>query len=149
MRALSILSLTAISILLPGIASAGATDSTFETVLSTVSGIINSLIGLLVTLALVVFFWGLIRYLAGAGAEGSAAGLKIMLWGAIALFVMVSIWGLVKLVQNTFKVTDATITIPGGVPYSAPDGAAGGAAGGVKYNYDGTVNNDDNPRTPR
>lgn len=110
--------------LLPTVALAagGGGDSTFETVLTTISNILNGLIGLLITLALVVFFWGLIKYLAGAGAEGSAAGLKIMMWGAIALFTMVSIWGLVKLVQNTFGVDDTSITAPGGFEYDAGGG---------------------------
>lgn len=76
--------------------------------------VLNDAVALLVTLAIVAFFWGLIRYLFTEGAEGKAAGLKIMLMGVIVIFVMVSIWGIVKLLQNTFNVTsNAPPTIQG------------------------------------
>ena len=77
--------------------------------------LLNGAIGLLITLAIIAFFWGLVRYLFGAGSEGKSEGLKIMLMGVVTIFVMVSIWGLVRLLQSTFGVTSTTPVIPQGV----------------------------------
>ncbi len=69
-----------------------------------ISVLLNGLIGVAITLAIVVFFWGLIKYLFVGGAEGKAEGLKIMFYGVVTIFVMISVWGLVELLQYTFGV---------------------------------------------
>lgn len=94
---------------------AGAAD--LNSALATISGFLNGLIGLFVTLAIVVFFWGLVKYLWNQDTENAHEGLKIMFWGLIAIFVMVSIWGIIKLIQTTFKVTETSIDIPKGIQY--------------------------------
>ena len=93
--------------LLAGAASLFDTLSLFNTFL-------NALIGLFITLAIVVFFWGLIKYLWAQG-EDKTEGLSIMFYGVIAIFVMVSIWGIIRLLQNTFKVTSTDPIIPKGI----------------------------------
>ncbi len=95
---------------LPMLASAASLLDT----LALANTFLNALIGLFITLAIVVFFWGLIRYVLAAG-EAKAEGLQIMLWGVIAIFVMVSIWGIIRLLQNTFKVTSTDPIIPKGI----------------------------------
>ena len=67
---------------------------------------INLLIGLFIALAVVVFFWGLIKWLWSMGPDDAQQGLKIMFWGVVALFVMVSIWGIVRLLQQSLEVED-------------------------------------------
>jgi Type IV secretion system pilin len=76
---------------------------------------LNAAIGLLITLAIVAFFYGLVRYLFTEGTEGKAAGLKVMLMGVITIFVMVSIWGIIRLLQSTFQVTSTQPVIPQGI----------------------------------
>jgi hypothetical protein len=76
--------------------------------------LLNGAIGLLITLAIIAFFWGLVRYLFSAGEEKSK-GLQIMLYGVITIFVMVSVWGIVRLLQSTFGVTSTTPVIPQGI----------------------------------
>jgi hypothetical protein len=94
----------------PGVAAAAdLTD-----ILQLASNFLNALMGLFITLAIVVFFWGLISYLFKAG-EDKSEGLKIMFYGVITIFVMVSIWGIIRLLQNTFKVTSTDPIIPKGV----------------------------------
>ena len=100
------------ALLLPTLASA----ATLKDTLVLISQFLNAVIGLFITLAIVVFFWGLIKYLAEKGAEGSSEGLKIMFWGVLAIFVMVSIWGIIRLLQNTLKVTSTDPIVPKGVP---------------------------------
>ena len=79
------------------------------------------MIGLFITVAIVVFFWGLIRYLYAVDSQ-KAEGLQTMLWGVLAIFVMVSIWGIIRLVQNTFGVTNNGALTPGTVPTTIGNG---------------------------
>ena len=102
--------LAAATIALPALASA----ATLLDTLALVSTFLNALIGVFITIAIVVFFWGLIRYLVSVGEEKSE-GLQIMFYGVIAIFVMVSLWGIIRLLQTTFKVTDNNPVIPKGI----------------------------------
>ena len=102
------------SLLLPAIASA----ATLQDTLIFLSTFLNGIIGLFITLAIVVFFWGLIKYLWSIDNENAHEGLKIMFWGLIAIFVMVSIWGIIRLLQSTLKVTSTDPIIPKGITVS-------------------------------
>ena len=77
--------------------------------------ILNGLVGLLILVAILAFFWGLVKYLFSGGGEDKSEGLKTMFYGVIAIFVMVSIWGIIRLLQNTFGVTQNTSITPGGI----------------------------------
>ena len=99
------------SLALPAIASA----ATLLDTLALANTFLNALIGLFITLAIVVFFWGVIKYLMKSSGENAGEGLKLMMWGVIAIFVMVSIWGIIRLLQNTFKVTSTDPIIPRGI----------------------------------
>lgn len=103
--------LTASALALPALAQA----QTLLDTLALFNTFLNAAIGLMITLAIVVFFWGLIKYLWGSGSEGKSEGLQVMLWGVIAIFVMVSIWGIIRLLQSTFKVTSTQPVIPQGI----------------------------------
>lgn len=98
------------TVALPALASA----ATLLNTLALANTFLNALIGLFITLAIVVFFWGLIRYLVNAG-EDKAEGLQIMFYGVLAIFVMVSIWGIIRLLQSTFSVTSTSPVIPQGI----------------------------------
>lgn len=89
-----------------------ASAQTLLNTLAMVSQFLNSLVYLFITLAIVVFFYGLVKYLLGDGAEGKTEGLKIMMMGVITIFVMVSIWGIIRLLQSTFRVTSTDPVIP-------------------------------------
>lgn len=77
--------------------------------------ILNNLIPVLIAAAVVVFFWGLVRYILSPG-EGHATGRTTMIAGLLALFVMVSVWGIIKLAQNTLGINgdnnNGSIVIP-------------------------------------
>ena len=105
------ISLAAGTLLMPALASAATLTDT----LVFMSTFLNTVIGVFITLAIVVFFWGLIKYLWSMGTEDAHEGLKIMFWGVIAIFVMVSIWGIIRLLQSTFKVTSTDPIVPKGI----------------------------------
>lgn len=99
------------TLLLPALASA----ATLKDTLVLFSQFLNGIIGLFITLAIVVFFWGLIKYLWSMESETAHEGLNRMFWGLIAIFVMVSIWGLIRLLQSTLQVTSTDPVIPKGI----------------------------------
>ncbi|OHA93672.1 MAG: hypothetical protein A3H52_01755 [Candidatus Zambryskibacteria bacterium RIFCSPLOWO2_02_FULL_39_26] len=103
------------SILLPA-TSLAALDG-LRSFLTTFGGLLNQAITIVFGLAVVYFFWGIGQFVLHAGDQKMRdEGKKKILWGVIALFVMVSIWGIVKFIGDTLGVeTD----IPGGLP--APD----------------------------
>ncbi len=68
--------------------------------------LIKAIVPFLITLATVAFIWGVIQYFLNPdNEEKRKKGKEYILWGLIALFVMVSMWGLVALLTDTFGVT--------------------------------------------
>jgi len=67
----------------------------------------TSVIPLLFVLAVASFVWGVVQYVINDQEEAKKAkGRSFMIWGIIALAVMVSIWGLVGILRNTFGIED-------------------------------------------
>ena len=76
--------------------------------------IVNTLIPVMMALAVLAFFWGLVKYIASAGDEtAKESGKNLMIWGMIALFVMVALWGILGWVQSQ-------LGLSGSVTSSAP-----------------------------
>jgi hypothetical protein len=106
-----------LALALPAIASAQVTGSYITSLIALVGNILNMLIPILIALALVTFFWGLVRYV-WSGGEDHANGRNIMIAGLVALFVMVSVWGIIRLAQNTLGISSgnqgiSAPTVPG------------------------------------
>ena len=78
----------------------------FQHLLSYVSCIITkSVIPLIFALALAMFFWGVVQFVLNSSEEAKKErGKEFMIWGIIALAVMVSVWGLVKILGTTFGI---------------------------------------------
>jgi succinate dehydrogenase/fumarate reductase cytochrome b subunit len=69
------------------------------------TALLNSLIPLLFGVAVVIFFWGLVKFVWNSGSEDAKAeGKRLMIWGIIALVVMVSIYGIIAILQTTFGI---------------------------------------------
>ena len=100
---LTVLSLSAVAVAAPSLASA----ATIAELVRDAGGFMNTLIGIFIALAVVVFFWGLIRWLWSVGPDDAHQGLKIMFWGLIAIFVMVSIWGLIRVIQGSVGIDES------------------------------------------
>lgn len=90
---------------------------TVQNVLSTILGILNQVIPILMVIATIVFLYGVIAYITSAGDEEKQAGGKFyMIWGLIGLFVIVAMWGIVRILVNTFGVGGTGVPIgPGGL----------------------------------
>jgi hypothetical protein len=65
--------------------------------------LIKQLIPLVIALTVLVLLWGIFKLvLAGDNEEKRSEAKVIMFYGIVSLFVMVSVWGLVRILTNTF-----------------------------------------------
>jgi hypothetical protein len=64
--------------------------------------IFNLLIPIFIVLAVLAFFWGLIKYIQGG--KGLSEGRSIMIAGLVSLFIMVSLWGILGFIGNAVGV---------------------------------------------
>jgi hypothetical protein len=72
-----------------------------ETLVRSIGRVVELALPVVVGLALLAFFWGLVKFIFAQGnEEAKADAKKIMLWGLIALFVMVAVWGLIRFAQS-------------------------------------------------
>lgn len=99
------LALTAGSLLLP--LTSFAALGNISGLVTDIGNIVNKLIPIVFAIALLVFFWGLVRYIFG-GAENKDAAKNLMIWGVVALFIMASIWGLVRFIGEAVGVDEET-----------------------------------------
>ncbi len=94
----------------------GEATRTIKNIITDLSEIVSLLVPLVFTLAILAFFWGLMKYIFAQGSEdGQSDAKKIMIWAAIALFVMVSIFGIIRLFQRTLEIDQGgpgNITVP-------------------------------------
>ena len=82
-----------------------------NTLVEDITDIVDLLVPLLITLAVVMFFWGLVKYIANASDEAAKGeGKTLMIWGMIALFVMVALWGILGWFQSQLGLTGTVIT---------------------------------------
>ena len=112
-----------ISLLMPHFAFAAITN--FASFVGLVIKILSLLIPIVISLALLAFLWGITVFILNAGdAQKRSEGKQIMIWGIIALFVMLSVWGLVRLLQSTFQLQSSVAPpvpqIPGSTSGSGP-----------------------------
>lgn len=88
-----------------------------EVLLKSVGRLVSLALPIVIALALLAFFWGLVGFLFG-GPEKKDDAKTMMIWGVVALFVMVSVWGLVRFIGTAFNITaedspQAVPTVPG------------------------------------
>ena len=65
----------------------------------------SQILPLIIIAALVLFLFGIAKRFFWGGDDGVKSG-QYILWGIVGLFAMVSVWGLVNLLRNTFKLNN-------------------------------------------
>lgn len=74
-------------------------------ILNIIGQLISAATPIVVALALIFFFWGLAQFIYNSGdTEKRGQAIQIMIYGIIALFIMVSIWGIIGVLQTTFNI---------------------------------------------
>lgn len=84
--------------------------------LNSISRLVDGALPVVVGLALLAFFWGLMKFIFAAGSEDNKEdGKRIMIYGLIGMFVMVAVWGLVGFIADNVGVQTGG-TVEGGIP---------------------------------
>lgn len=92
---------------LPMLASAQGGYTTIDNFLNKLKVWIPTVTGIIFGLAIIGFLWGLMKFIFAAGSEDAKEeGKSIMIWGLVAIFVMASVWGIVRLARDTVGVNN-------------------------------------------
>jgi len=98
--------------LFPALAFADDGFKNFKELVLWAAGLVNLAIPVAGGIALLVFLWGLVKFISKSGdAKNNAEGKSLMIWGIIALFVMISYMGIIKIFQQTAGLPQKT-TLP-------------------------------------
>jgi uncharacterized membrane protein YidH (DUF202 family) len=87
-------------------------DSAKQVLQQIISAVVNPIITLFFLMAISVFTYGIFQYIRNA--EDSAArkkGQDHMLWGIVGLFIMISVFAIIKLLMNTIGVDGKDIWV--------------------------------------
>lgn len=64
------------------------------------------------TLAFLAFLWGLTKFISNAGSDKAVTeGKSLMKWGLIALFIMVTLWGIIQFLGGELGFTDFSLPL--------------------------------------
>jgi hypothetical protein len=98
---------------LPVVHAQGPSLLYFDTFIGWIGTVLAHLVPVLMGLALVLFIWGIVQFIFASGDEKEiATGKQRMIWGIIALFVIVAVWGLVGLIIDITDVGPDTAVAP-------------------------------------
>ena len=96
----------------PGPSAPTSAPTDFAGFVCILLGFMNTAFPIIVGATLLVFFWGLAQFIRSAGDEKKIVdGKRLMFWGIVALFVMVSIWGIINLLYSDFF-TNGPVKLP-------------------------------------
>ncbi len=99
------LSLVALAALLSPAFAFAQNLGNLENLVRAIGRLVSLATPIVVGLALLAFFWGLVKYIFAAGEEDAKKeGIRLMIGGAIAIFVIVSIVGIVRFIGNALNV---------------------------------------------
>jgi len=60
----------------------------------------------MIGVSLVVFLWGIVEFIAKFDSEEvKERGKRNMLWGLVGMFIMFSVFGIIRLILGTFAIT--------------------------------------------
>ncbi len=75
----------------------------FADFVETIVDTINLLIVPLTGIALLLFFVGIIQFIYKTGdTHAKEKGREVMVWGLIALFILTSMWGILRILKESF-----------------------------------------------
>jgi hypothetical protein len=102
----------AVSALAPSLASAQLGN--VENLLEAIGRLVSLATPIVVGLALLAFFWGLVKYIFAAGNDDSKkAAIHLMVGGIVAIFIIVSLVGIIKFIGNALGVGQGgTLDVP-------------------------------------
>lgn len=110
--------LAVLSLVAPLSASAQIND--LGDVFQFISDLIGTVLPIIIAAAVVYFIYGIAVYVMAGDDDAKAAAKGKIIYGVIGLFVMVSVWGLVNILTNTFFGGSVTNVAPTNVTDQLP-----------------------------
>ncbi len=102
-----------ISSLLPAVAFAQYTPSQGVTgLIAFARSLTNQILPLLIGISVVYFIYQVFHYFIASNEEDKGKAKGHIIWGIVAIFVMVSVWGLVGILTSTFGTSGTNVTLP-------------------------------------
>lgn len=87
---------------LPFVAFAATAPTDFKGLAKMLVGIIDIAIPVVMSLGVLYYLWGIAMSIKDSGSAKAWENFRTqVLWGILALFVMVSIWGILRMISNT------------------------------------------------
>ncbi|MEK7170425.1 MAG: pilin [Patescibacteria group bacterium] len=78
-------------------------QQTVSTFLGQIQVILDSVVPFIVGLAVFIVIWGIFNYITHAADEEKRAQAKqYIIWGVVGVFCMLSVWGFVNILYNSF-----------------------------------------------
>ncbi len=72
--------------------------------------VLNPLIVLMFAVAIATFLFGVVEFMANRESEDARKkGQQHMIWGVVGLFIMIAVWGILKILLNTFGITGVNL----------------------------------------
>lgn len=85
---------------------------TFKAAIGNVLHALSTVPAFMMTLAVVYFIYGIMRFIASAGDEGRRTeGKKTIVWSIIAMFLTVAVWAIVTLILDTIGINDSSLAV--------------------------------------
>jgi len=82
----------------------------FKSLILTLLSIFSTLIPILFFMAFIVFFWGLSKFILNSGVPAEIQkGKNYMIWGVLALFILISFRTIIGLITDEFGFGDASV----------------------------------------
>ena len=102
----------------PFITFAQGNFDNFENAMESIGNLIELAIPLLISVAVLVFIFGVIKFILGAGNdEKRKEGIKFIVSGLVGLFVILSLFALVRILQDTFGVDNENTVQQADIPF--------------------------------
>jgi uncharacterized membrane protein YfcA len=98
-----ILTFALVAVFAPSVTFAAATAFT---ILGIAQSILNVVIPVLITIAVIIFIWGVVSYIMAKEDDQKTKARQKILNGLIGLFVIVAFWGILNVVSRTFGVSN-------------------------------------------
>lgn len=89
----------------------GAQITDLNSIFGFIKSVLDAVLPLIIAAAVVYFVWGMFQLFTAADEEKKDKAKSTIIYGVIAIFVMISVWGLVNILVNTFNLRNDTTNV--------------------------------------
>ena len=81
--------------------TAGAAANNFSELAASIISLLNYASGVVIAGAVAIYFWAIAKDFKAIMSGETKNQITLLVWGMIGIFVMVSIWGILRLISNS------------------------------------------------